>query len=96
MKLKSLIGKFVRLNNYGVAHIMFIKNIYKKDYQAIIEYFEVIYNRKTDYITYGVYETSYSEFQKDGIVDEFTKNKFDMNFSQEDSMRYFIQILFNQ
>lgn len=91
MKIKSLEGKFIRHNSYGVAKIWFVINIYKKDSQLIIDYMQITPTVGKDKLFSSSYEMSYVDFQKRGIADKFTENKFDMNFSQSDMMRDFIR-----
>jgi len=94
MKIKSLEGKFIRQNRYGVAKIWFVRNIYKNDYQLIIDYMQITPTQSgSDKLFSSSYEMSYVEFQRQGIAEKFTENRFDMDFSQEESMRDFIRTL---
>lgn len=93
MKIKSLEGKFIRQNKYGVAKIWFVTNIYKNDYQLIIDYMQITPTQKGSSVFSSSYEMSYVEFQRQGIAEKFTENRFDMDFSQEESMKDFIRAL---
>ncbi len=92
MKLKTLEGKFIRLNKYGVAKIWFVINIYKKDYQLIIDYMQMTPTQGRNKLFSSSYEMSYVEFQRQGISNSYTENRFDMNFSQSDYMKDFISV----
>jgi len=96
MKLKTLNGKFIRYNYEGVAKIWFVTNIYKQDYQVIIDYMQVATTTTGVKLFSSSHEMSYSEFQRDGISDSYAKNKFDMDFSQVDMMIDFIRVLMHK